>query len=184
MKPFLLISALLLTAASLEAQVAINPTTTTPAAWERFVVRVINQTDTPTVAVQVEVPSALAVLGIEPKAGWSFETTQKPDSGPTVITWRGGTLKRGEFGEFPFLGRTRGDAKQEVLVFPVKIERANGSSVEWRKGIGEDYQAPRAEIVGSVTVSPSATIMVSALALGVAMIALVVAIAKKAAPRA
>ena len=180
MKPLVFFSAVLFAAGSLEAQVAIVPTTTTPAAWERYAVRVINQTDTPTVAVQVEVPSAMSVLGIEPRSGWSFETTQKPDSGPTVITWKGGSIKRGEYAEFPFLGRVAGDAKQEVLVMPVRIERANGSNVEWRKGIGEAYQAPRVEIVGSVTVSHSATIMVSAMALGVALIALAVAIAKKA----
>ncbi|MBI4501959.1 MAG: DUF1775 domain-containing protein [Gemmatimonadetes bacterium] len=171
----ILILALMATPAT--AQVAIAPSTTEPASWERFSLRIINQTDTPTVSVQLEVPAAISVLGVDPRAGWAFETAVTPDSGPTVITWRGGQVRRGEFGEFVFLGRLKADARQEELVFPVKIERANGSVVEWRNRRGEDYAAPRVEVAGTVRVSAAGQILLAGLALGVAIVALVVAIA-------
>ena len=166
--------------ASASAQVALNPQTTSPAAWERYGLRVINQTDTPTVAVRVEIPSAVMFLGTEPKNGWTTEIAQLPDSGPTVVTWRGGSVKKGEFGEFPFLGRLKADARQEDLVFPVKIERANGSTVEWRHPRGQDYAAPRVEVAGTVGVTAGAAVMLAGFSLGVAILALVVAIARGA----
>jgi uncharacterized protein YcnI len=172
--------ALILSALPARAQVAIDPMTTTPAAWERFGLRIINQTDTPTVMVRVEVPSAAMVLGVERKAGWTFETSQLPDSGPTVITWRGGSVERGEFGDFPFLARLKADARQQDLVFPVRIERANGSVVEWRGRQGQDYAAPRVQVAGTVRVSPTGSLMLASLAMGLAIVALIVAIARGA----
>src|SRR3954468_23459175 len=153
--PFAAFLIALAAAVPASAQVAIYPTTTTPAAWERFALRVINQTDTPTVAVRIDVPSAVMLLGVEPRAGWTFETAQAPDSGPMSITWRGGVIKKGEYGEFPFLGRLKGDARREVIVMPVRIERATGSVVEWRHGPNEDYAAPRVDVAGTVRVSAS-----------------------------
>jgi uncharacterized protein YcnI len=170
----------LLLAAPVNAQVAIAPSTTQPASWERFSLRVINQTDTPTVTVRLEVPAAISVLGVEPLQNWIFETGAVPDSGPTVITWRGGSVRRGEFGEFVFLGRLKGDARQEDLVFPVRIERANGSVVEWRHGRGADYAAPRVEVAGTVRMSGSAPVFLSVLAMGIALVAVVLAIAARA----
>jgi uncharacterized protein YcnI len=162
------------------AQVAINPVTTTPAAWERFALRVINQTDTPTVSVRLEVPAAVSLLGVEDKPGWTWEKAVMPDSGPTVVTWKGGSVKRGEFAEFPFLGRLKADARQEDLVFPVQIVRASGSAVEWRRGRGEDYAAPRVEVAGTVRISAAGQMVLAGTAIGIALLALVVAIARSA----
>jgi uncharacterized protein YcnI len=178
MKKLILCTAVALVATPLRAQVAINPVTTTPAAWERFALRVINQTDTPTVQVRLEVPSAISLLGVEAKIGWIWETAATPDSGPTVITWKGGTVKRGEYGEFPFLGRLKADARQEDLVFPVQIVRASGSAVEWRRGRGEDYAAPRVEVAGTVRVSAAGQMVLAGTAIGIALLALVFAIAR------
>ncbi len=174
---------LTLLASPAAAQVAINPTTTTPASWERFALRVINQTDTPTVAVRLEVPAVIMVLGVEPKSGWIVDVTatQAPDSAPTVITWRGGSVKRGEYGEFPFLGRLQATARQEDIVMPVRIERANGSVVEWRRGRGESYAAPRVEVAGTTRVSSAGSMVMSGLAVGIAILALVIALAARAA---
>jgi uncharacterized protein YcnI len=160
------------------AQVAVNPVVTTPAAWERFSVRVINQTDTPTVTVRVEVPAVVMVLGVEPKTGWTFQVVPSVDSGPSAITWTGGAIRHGEYGEFPFLGRLQPQARQEDLVFPVRIQRENGSVVEWRHQEGEPYAAPRVEIAGTVHISPAGQFMMAGAAMGIAILALVVAVAK------
>src|SRR5712691_5944488 len=112
-------SSLLLSLASasdVAAQVSIHPGTVQPAAWERFAIRVFNQTDTPTVAVRVEVPEAIAILGVDAGRMWPFKTIAATDSTPQRIEWRGGQLIRGEFREFAFLGRLKADARQEDLV--------------------------------------------------------------------
>jgi len=167
----------MLVATSAAAQVSVSPQVTTPAAWERFAVRVINQTDTATVSVEVEVPGIIKVLGVEPKAGWTMKTMIPTDSVPQVITWTGGSVGKGEFAEFAFLGRLDANAKKEDLGFPVKIQRANGSVVEWRKQPGEPYAAPRVDIAGTVTISPMGQMAMAGAAMGLSIFAIILAIA-------
>ncbi|MBI4421653.1 MAG: DUF1775 domain-containing protein [Gemmatimonadetes bacterium] len=162
------------------AQVAIYPPTTTPATWERFAVRVVNQTDTPTVAVRVEVPQAVTIMGVDGGRMWPFRMTPGTDSTPQHIEWRGGPIRKGEFREFAFLGRLAADARQEDLVFPMRIERASGSVVEWRRGRGENYAAPRVEVLGTARLSPAGMLAMAGAAVGIAILALVVAIARGA----
>jgi hypothetical protein len=85
-------------------------------------------------------------------------------------------VRRGEYGEFPFLGRLKADSRQEDLVFPVRIERATGSTVEWRRGRGEDYAAPRVQVAGTVRVSAAGQMLMAGLAVGLAIVAIIVAI--------
>lgn len=168
---------LALATAPAAAQVAIHPTITTPAAWERFAIRVINQTDTPTVAVHVEVPEAVTILGVDGDRMWPFRMTAGTDSIPQSIEWQGGPIARGEFREFAFLGRLRADAKQQDLVFPVRIRRANGSVVEWRRRRGEPYAAPRVEVAGTVRVSAAGQLAMAGLAIGISLLALILTVA-------
>ncbi len=162
----------------LDAQVAINPLNTTPAAWEKFGLRVFNQTDTPTVAVRLDVPAAMMVLGVANEPGWTFEVTQGQDSAPAVIRWKGGQIRRGEYVEFSFLGRLKADSRQEDLVFGAAIDRASGSTVEWRAPEGQDYAAPRVRVAGTVRVSGAGTMVMAGLGIGLAMVALVIALAR------
>ena len=173
----LIFLAALVVAAPVEAQVGISPSSTAPAAWERFAIRVMNQTDTATVQVRVQVPSVILILGVQPMAGWSVETTPATDTLSQSITWSGGKLTKGQFDEFAFLGRLDPNAKPEDLGFPVRIQRANGSVVEWRRQPGEDYAAPRVQIVGTATISPTGQVAMAGAALGFAIIAIVFAIA-------
>lgn len=173
----LAISLLIGAPATLHAQVSVSPQVTTPAAWERFAVRVINQTDTATVAVQVEVPEIIMVLGVEPKAGWTIQSVPPTDSTGQVISWTGGAVTKGQYGEFAFLGRLEANAKREDLGFPVRIQRANGSVVEWRRRPGEPYAAPRVQIAGTVSISSSGQMALSGAALGLAIVAIIIAVA-------
>lgn len=167
----------MLAAAPAVAQVGVTPQITTPAAWERFAVRVINQTDTATVAVRVEVPEVIMILGIEPKPGWTIQTSAASDTIRQAISWTGGSLTKGQFGEFAFLGRLDANAKKDDLAFPVRIQRANGSVVEWRRRPGEPYAAPRVEIAGTVSISSTGLIAMAGAAMGLAIVAIVIAVA-------
>lgn len=160
---------LLSTPAVVEAQATIHPRSTTPAAWERFAIRVVSGTDTPTVAVRVRVPDAVTVLGVDAPQGWSSRTGRDRDDAPQVVVWSGGTLLRGTFREFAFLGRVRGDARQTDLVFPVTLTRADGSTWEDRE--------LRVRVTGRTRLSVRGVTAIAGTAVGMAVIALVVAIA-------
>ncbi len=118
----------------LMAQVALHPTSVEPAAWERFALRVVNQSDVPVVAVRIEIPEALIVLGVDAPVEWTESRVPATEATPQVVEWRGGPLLRGEFREFPFFARLPADARHKVLVFPVRLTREDGTSTEWNRG--------------------------------------------------
>jgi len=159
------------------AQVMVSPQVTTPASWERYAIRVINQTDTATVSVRVEVPEIIFLLGVEPKAGWTVQVIPATDSTRQAVSWTGGSVTRGQFSEFAILGRLDPNAKREPLGFPVRIQRANGSVVEWRGRFGEPYAAPRVEIKGSVAISQSGAIAMAASGIALGILAIIIAVA-------
>ena len=182
-KPYLLLLFAVSAPASARAQVAVHPMTTTPAAWERFALRIINQTDTSTVAVRIEVPEALGILGVEADPAWTFRVIPQTDSTAAAIEWTGGAVGRGEFREFAFQGRVQADAKQNDLVLPVRITRANGSVVEWRNYPGRDYAAPRVRVVGTVSVSGRGAMMMAGVAVGISLLTLIIVLGGRAVRR-
>ncbi len=160
-----------------EAQIDLYPPTVKPAAWERFALRAINQTDTAFVAVRLTVPEAIMVLGVEPVAGWEARLIPSGEGTPPAIEWTGGELVRGEFLEFAFFGRLPGDVRRQPLVFPVHMTRANGSVVEW--GRGGSGAAPTVRIVGTTTVTGWASLALAGVATGLAALAIALALAKR-----
>lgn len=173
----LTLSLLLATAA--QAQVDLYPPTVKPAAWERFALRAINQTDTAFVAVRLTVPEAIMVLGVEPLPGWEFRLIAGSDTTPQIIEWSGGELPRGEFLEFAFFGRLPADARRRELVFPVHLTRASGSVVAWdrRSGGGE---APTVRILGTTTVTAWGSLALAGVAVGLSVLALALAVGRRA----
>lgn len=128
--------ALAVSAAPLVAQVALHPETIEPAAWERFALRVVGAPEAPVVRVELDLPDALTVLGTDAPPGWRFAFTPATDSTPQRIAWAGDTLTAGQFVEFAFLARLRGDVRNRQLVFPVTVERADGTRRRWGGGAG------------------------------------------------
>jgi hypothetical protein len=86
------------------------------------------------------------------------------------VEWSGGKLLRGEFLEFAFLGRVIGDARRTDLVFPVTLTRESGSVVPMRR--------LRVTVVGRTQLSVRGVTAIAGTALGVALIALILAIAR------
>jgi uncharacterized protein YcnI len=166
------------TSAPLASQVMLVPPSVTPASWERFALRVANQSDTPTVVVRLRVPPAVQILGVAAPAGWSARLLPAGDTSAAGIEWSGGRLGRGEFEEFAFLGRVAGDARPGAeLIFPVEIMRAGGSTVTWsREGKG---RPPTVAIRGATTISAAGAFALAGAALGLAILALAVASLRK-----
>ena len=171
--PFATLATLLATS-PLAAQVSITPRTVEPTDLVRFAVQVANPTDTADVAVRVEVPEALAILGIDAPPGWTARRVAASDSTPQAIEWSGGQLTRSEFREFAFFGRLGANARRTTLFFPVRIGRADGSVREWR--LGGYGQAPEVEITGDVGLTTGAAFTLAAAAIGLAALAIALAL--------
>jgi uncharacterized protein YcnI len=156
------------------AQVMLAPPTTTPAAWERFALRVANANDTTIVTVTIRLPDGARLIGVDAPAGWTPRYRAATDSTAQAIEWSGSSIPRDHFREFPFLARIAPDLRSGDLVFPVRITRANGASVEWAAG---GAGAPPAVRVNSITVvTPAAAFALAAFALGLAILAMTLAL--------
>ncbi len=161
-------------APTVSAQVSISPRAVVPADLVRFAVLVADPTDTAVVAVRVEVPEALAILGVDAPAGWTRRLVAATDSTPQAIEWSGGHLGRREFQEFAFFARLSANARRTTLIFPVRIGRADGSAREWRRG---GYgQPPEVEIRGTVGITADGAFTLAAAALGLAALAVALAL--------
>lgn len=167
---FLFFTLVTILAAPLGAQVSITPRTVEPADLVRFAVQVANPTDTADVAVRVEVPEALAILGCDAPPGWTARLVAASDSTPQAIEWSAGRLARREFREFAFFARLGANATRTTLRFPVRISRADGSVREWR--LGGYGQAPEVEITGDVGLTTGAAFTLAAAAIGLAALAI------------
>ncbi len=172
----LVVASTVTSAGRLDAQVDIDPTTVKPAAWERFALRVVNQTDTAFTLVRLTVPEAVMILGVEPLPGWTFTLIAASDTSPQSIEWSEGRHLRGEYREYAFFGRIPADARQRELVFPVALTRASGSVVEWNRR-RETGAPPTVQIVGTTGISPWASMALAGGAAGIAILALALAAA-------
>jgi hypothetical protein len=162
---------------ALEAQVALVPTTTAPAAWERFALRVANPTDTPTVAVTLRLPDGVTVMGVDAPPGWTARFTAATETTPQTIEWAGGPMAYREFREFPFFGRVAPNLRTADLVFPVRITRANGSTVDWAPdGAGV---APTVRVRAVTAITPAAAFTLAAFALGLTVVAIALALSRR-----
>ena len=158
------------------AQVDLHPSTIKPASWERFALRVANQTDTAYTTVRLTVPEAIMVLGVQPMTEWTSRLEASTDSTPQSIEWTGGSVMRGDFMEFVFLGRLPPDVRRNSLIFPVQIVRASGSLVEWNRR-SDTGIPPTVQIVGTTSVTAWGSMALAGIAVGIAVIALALVIA-------
>ena len=169
----------LLLATAAQAQVDLHPSTIKPAAWERFALRAINQTDTAFVAVRLTVPEVIMILGVEPLPGWEFRLIAGSDTTPQIIEWSGGELLRGEFLEFAFFGRLPADARRRELVFPVHLTRATGSVVAWGDRRSGGGAAPTVRILGTTSVTAWGSLALAGVAVGLSVLAIALAVGKR-----
>jgi uncharacterized protein YcnI len=140
---------------------------------------VANQWEAPIAGVSVKVPGAVTVLGVEPRAGWTFKLEEASGTGPASISWWGGAISQREFVEFAFLGRVAGDARRADLVFPVTLTRADGQTLEWGNAPGLERPAPRVRIVGTTQLSPWGALALTGAAFATAVLALILALSRR-----
>jgi len=163
--------------APLAAQVSLAPASVEPAAFERLALRVANPDASPVTRVRMEVPDVLTVLGVDAPAGWTWSLVAGTDTSATAVEWSAGTLEQGAFREYAVLVRAGSDVRDITLVFPVWVEHADGRGVSWTRG--GDARPPTVSIRATTGLSPLGVVALAGGALGVAALALALALHRR-----
>jgi uncharacterized protein YcnI len=180
------------------AHVTVQPNQVPANSYQVFTLRVPTEKDAATTQVKVEVPAGVEVSRFEPKPDWTFELEKNADGKIVSVTWKtaGKGLSSTEFGQFNFQGKVAADAKE--LAWKAYQTYADGSVVEWTGAPDADKPASVTKVTAATgesdghgaaagtTASNNAdtkgtwTLVLSAAALVVALIALFLGMRKKA----
>jgi uncharacterized protein YcnI len=122
------IVALLLCPAVARAHAVVYPKASATGAYERYVLRVPNEKDTPTTRIEIRFPDAARVISFADVPGWAV--TPVLDSAKRIVgaVWTG-TLPPERFVELPFIAVNPTTTTR--LVWPVFQSYASGERVEW-----------------------------------------------------
>ncbi|MEO6527257.1 MAG: YcnI family protein [Gemmatimonadaceae bacterium] len=118
----------LATASVANAHAVVYPKTAKMGGYEKYVLRVPNEKNIPTLRVEIRFPAGLRVSSFEDVAGWQLEVLT--DSAKRIIgaVWTG-TLAPQRFIELPFVAANPKEATK--LVWPTYQTYADGEKVEW-----------------------------------------------------
>jgi uncharacterized protein YcnI len=124
---FLGVAALLIPSIAL-AHAVVYPKTSSPGAYEKYVLRVPNERDVPTTKVEIHFPPDLRVVSFGDVADWKLQILTDTAQRITGAIWTG-LLPKERFVEFPFIAVNPKDSAR--LTWPTVQTYANGEVVEW-----------------------------------------------------
>jgi uncharacterized protein YcnI len=124
----ILFAAILLTSSVAWGRAVVFPKTSTPGAYEKYSLRVMNERDIPTLQVEISFPAGLRVVSFEDVPGWKLQVLTDSTRRITGAVWRG-VLERQHFVEFPFLALNPKD--NVSLSWPTYQTYEGGERVEW-----------------------------------------------------
>jgi len=110
------------------AHAVVFPKTSTPGAYEKYVLRVPNERDVPTLRVELHFPTGLRVVSFADVPGWKLQVLTDSAQRITGAVWTG-VLPKERFAEFPFVAVNPKDSTS--LAWPTYQTYANGERVEW-----------------------------------------------------
>jgi uncharacterized protein YcnI len=124
----LLFGALLIAPVVAFAHAVVFPKTSTPGAYEKYVLRVPNEREVPTLKVELHFPIGLRVVSFSEVPGWKLQVLS--DSAQRIIgaIWTG-ILPKERFVEFPFVAVNPKDSTS--LAWPTYQTYEGGERVEW-----------------------------------------------------
>jgi uncharacterized protein YcnI len=135
-----IIVALALTAAGPAlAHVSVWPKESIQGAREKYEIRVPNEKQSDTIAVEVRFPAGLKVSSFEQKPGWSTEPLRDA-SGVLVGARWSGRLPPMQFTEF---GLIAANPATSELLWTATQTYADGTRMEWSGAAGSKAPAPR-----------------------------------------
>ncbi len=114
--------------ASLDAHAVVFPKASTTGAYERYVLRVPNEREVPTIRVEIRFPDAVRVTSFGEVPGWKLQLLT--DTAQRIIgaVWSGGLAPK-HFVEFPFIAA---NPKEATTLRWVAIQSyAGGETVAW-----------------------------------------------------
>ena len=110
------------------AHAVVYPKTSKPGAYEKYVLRVPNERDVPTIRVELRFPAGLRVVSFGDLPGWKLQVLT--DTAQQIIgaVWTG-VLPKERFVEFPFVAVNPKDSTS--LSWPTYQTYEGGERVEW-----------------------------------------------------
>jgi uncharacterized protein YcnI len=119
------------------AHAVVFPKSSTPGAYERYVLRVPNERNIPTTRVEIHFPSDVKVVSFADVQGWQLEIQR--DSAARIVgaVWTG-SLAPERFIEFPFVAVNPKTPAQ--VHWPAYQTYSDGQRVEWTGA--EDAKTP------------------------------------------
>ena len=110
------------------AHAVVFPKASTTGAYEKYVLRVPNERDVPTIRVELHFPSELRVVSFSDVPGWTLQVLTDSAQRITGAVWTG-VLPKERFIEFPFVGvNPKADAN---LTWPTYQTYQGGERIEW-----------------------------------------------------
>jgi uncharacterized protein YcnI len=135
------------------AHAVVFPKSSTPGAYERYVLRVPNERNVPTTRVEIHFPSDVKVVSFADVQGWQLEVQR--DSAVRIVgaVWTG-TLAPERFVEFPFVAVNPKTPAQ--IHWPAYQTYGNGERVEWTGAEGAKAPASVTTITNAAAAATSA----------------------------
>jgi uncharacterized protein YcnI len=114
--------------ATAAAHVQISPTVAAPADATLFTLLVPNESDNPTIQVDLKIPDGTIPFSFEDVPGWTRSEQRKANGALDVVTWKG-SLPAAAFVRFSFLARTPDEPGD--VAWPAVQRYADGTVVRW-----------------------------------------------------
>lgn len=127
----------------LHAHATVSPPTSRPGAYERYTVRVPNESNAPTTSVSITFPTEVRVISFVDVPGWTVSARMDDTDRALSATWTG-SLPPHRFVELPFIGVN--PAEPVTVAWPVVQVYANGDTVRWTGAPESDTPASRTVI--------------------------------------
>jgi uncharacterized protein YcnI len=166
----LLVLAILIAPSIVFAHAVVFPKTSTPGAYEKYVLRVPNERDVPTLKVELQFPHGLRVVSFGDVAGWKLQVLTDSAQRVTGAVWTG-VLPKEHFVEFPFVAVNPKDSTS--LAWPIYQTYQGGERVEWTSPDTASKTPVSTTLISDPTVIP---VKVSRTSLYVSIIALLFAL--------
>ena len=151
------------------AHAVVFPKTSTPGAYEKYVLRVPNERDIPTVKVEIRFPDGVRVVSFGDVPGWKLQVLADSTQRVTGAVWTG-VLPKERFVEFPFVAVNPKDSTS--ITWPTYQTYEGGERVEWT-GPDSSYTPVSSTLIFDPTPAP---VKVSRNSLYLSIIALLVAL--------
>ena len=151
------------------AHAVVFPKTSTPGAYEKYVLRVPNERAVPTLKVEIRFPESLRVVSFGDVPGWRLQVLTDSAQRVTGAVWTG-VLPKERFIEFPFVAVNPKDSTS--LTWPTYQTYEGGERVEWT-GPDSSKSPASSTIVSDLAVVP---VKVSRTSLYISIVALLFAL--------